>query len=122
MSNREDPYSGFAACRSLKSGIGRDDFGFGTVASTHLGRVGLDLMLARLAPDDKADLGSGGAAERHRRAGLGFHLVGSSQGRLRVICYRTRFHLSNALMLSNPRTNAYRPANKFNIRNRFTPH
>jgi hypothetical protein len=43
-------------------------------------------------------------------AGLGSH------------CRHTRFHLSHALMLSNPRTKAYRPANKFNKRNRFTPH
>jgi hypothetical protein len=33
-------------------------------------------MLARLAPHDKPDLGSGGVAERHRRSGLRFHSGG----------------------------------------------
>ena len=52
-----------------------EDAGIGAVPSSHLGGVGLDLMLARLAPYDKPDLGSGSGAERHRRAGLGFHCV-----------------------------------------------
>ena len=37
------------------------------------GGIGLDLMLAILAPHDQPDLGSGGVPQRHRRAGLGFH-------------------------------------------------
>jgi hypothetical protein len=40
----------------------------------HLGGVGLDLMLARLAPHDKADMGSGSVPERHGWAEIGFHL------------------------------------------------
>jgi len=32
----------------------------------HIGGVGFDLMLAFLAPDDQADVGSGSVAERHR--------------------------------------------------------
>jgi hypothetical protein len=39
----------------------------------HLGRVGLNLMPAILAPDDQPDAGGGSVAERHRRAVLGFH-------------------------------------------------
>jgi hypothetical protein len=42
----------------------------------HLGGVGLDLVLTVLAPNDEPELGSGGATQRHRRAGLGFHLSG----------------------------------------------
>jgi hypothetical protein len=41
-----------------------------------LGGIGLDLVPAIPipAPDDEPHAGRGGAAERHRRAGLGFHL------------------------------------------------
>jgi hypothetical protein len=39
----------------------------------HLGGIGLNLMPAILAPDDQPDAGGGSVAERHRRAGLGFH-------------------------------------------------
>jgi hypothetical protein len=45
----------------------------GAVPLGHFGRVGLDLMAAILAPNDQADAGGGSVAERHRRAGLGFH-------------------------------------------------
>jgi hypothetical protein len=40
---------------------------FGTVPLSHLGRVGLDLMLAFPAPNDQPDAGGGSIAERHRR-------------------------------------------------------
>jgi hypothetical protein len=46
---------------------------FGAVPSSHLGRVGLDLMPAILAPNDQPDLGGGSIAERHRRTGIGFY-------------------------------------------------
>jgi hypothetical protein len=39
----------------------------------HFGGVGLDLVAAILAPNDQPDAGRGGATQRHRRAGLGFH-------------------------------------------------
>ena len=55
--------------------------GVGAVPSSHLCRVRLDLMLARLAPHDKPDLGSGSATERHRRAGFGFHFASGLIGR-----------------------------------------
>jgi hypothetical protein len=45
----------------------------GAVPFGHLAGVGLDLVLTVLAPNDKPELGSGGATQRHRRAGLGFH-------------------------------------------------
>jgi hypothetical protein len=48
---------------------------FGAVPLGHLGRVGLDLMPAILAPNDQPDACGGSVAERHRRAGLGFHLT-----------------------------------------------
>jgi hypothetical protein len=51
----------------------------GAVASSHLGGVGLDLMPAILAPNDQRDLGSGSIAERHRRAGVGFHSASASR-------------------------------------------
>jgi hypothetical protein len=35
--------------------------------------IGLDLMLAFLAPDDQPDAGGGSVPERHRWAGFGFH-------------------------------------------------
>jgi hypothetical protein len=44
---------------------------FGAIPSSHLGGVGLDLMLAFLAPNDQRD--SGSTTERHRCAGVGFH-------------------------------------------------
>jgi hypothetical protein len=47
-----------------------EDAGVAAVTLRHLCRVGLYLMLARLAPHDKPDLGRGGYAERHRRAAL----------------------------------------------------
>src|SRR6202030_2152500 len=39
----------------------------------HLGRIGFDLMLASLAPNDRPNAGGGSVDERHRRAGLGLH-------------------------------------------------
>src|SRR6516164_4496071 len=44
------------------------------IASSHLGGVGLDLMPAFLAPDDQANLGRGGNAQRHGWAAIGLHL------------------------------------------------
>ena len=38
-----------------------------------LGWVGLYLVPTILAPDDQPHLGRRGVAERHRRAGIGFH-------------------------------------------------
>jgi hypothetical protein len=35
---------------------------FGAVSSSHLGGIGLDLMLASVAPDDQPDLGGGAPA------------------------------------------------------------
>jgi hypothetical protein len=55
-----------------------EDAGVGAVPSSHLGGIGFDLMLARLAPHDKPDLGSGSGTERHRWAGDGFHRLGRS--------------------------------------------
>jgi hypothetical protein len=49
------------------------DGGSGAVLLRHLCRVRLGLMLARLAPHDKPDLGSGSGTERHRFAGFRFH-------------------------------------------------
>jgi hypothetical protein len=46
---------------------------FGAGTGSHLGGIGLNLMPAILAPDDQPDAGGGSVAERHRRAGLGFH-------------------------------------------------
>jgi hypothetical protein len=48
----------------------------GAVPLGHLARVGLDLMLAILAPDDQPDADGGSATQRHRWAGLGFHTAG----------------------------------------------
>jgi hypothetical protein len=42
---------------------------FGAVSLGHFAGVGLNLMLAILAPNDQPDLGGGSIAERHRRAG-----------------------------------------------------
>ena len=46
---------------------------FGTVPLGHLGGIGLDLTLASIAPNDQPDAGGGSVAERHWRAGFGFH-------------------------------------------------
>jgi hypothetical protein len=35
---------------------------FGAISESHLGGVGLDLMLAGFAPDDEPDLGRSGSA------------------------------------------------------------
>jgi hypothetical protein len=42
---------------------------------SHLGRIGLDLMPAILAPHGQPDAAGGSIAERHRRAGFGFHVA-----------------------------------------------
>jgi hypothetical protein len=44
----------------------------GAVAFGLLAGIGLDLVLAHLAPDDEAHTSLGSAAERHRRAAIGF--------------------------------------------------
>ncbi len=44
----------------------------GAVVLGHLGRVGLGAIPAIETPDEKAHLGSGGVAERHRRAAVRF--------------------------------------------------
>ena len=54
-----------------------DNCRFGAVPSRHLRGIGLDLTAAIPAPDDEANVSRSGVAERHRRAGLGFHLIGS---------------------------------------------
>jgi hypothetical protein len=45
----------------------------GAPSSGKLVGIGLDLMLASLAPGDQPDAGGGSVAERHWRAGFGFH-------------------------------------------------
>jgi hypothetical protein len=42
---------------------------FGAVPGSHLGGIGLELMLAFLAPHDQPHAGRGGSPERHRRRG-----------------------------------------------------
>jgi hypothetical protein len=42
--------------------------GLGTVSLCHLRGIGLDMILAALAPNDQPDAGGGSIAERHRRA------------------------------------------------------
>jgi hypothetical protein len=51
------------------------------VSLGHLAAVGLNLMPAILAPNDQADLRSGGATQRHRRAGLRVHSFGARGSR-----------------------------------------
>jgi hypothetical protein len=51
-----------AGCRSENRPTARAHGRFGAIPSSHLGGIGLGLMLARLAPDDQPDLGSGGGA------------------------------------------------------------
>jgi len=51
-----------------------EDAGVGAVPSSRLDEIGLDLMLARLAPHDNPDLRSG--SERHQRAAIGLHCRG----------------------------------------------
>jgi hypothetical protein len=46
---------------------------FGAVSLGHLGRVGLNLVTAILAPNDQPDAGGGSIAKGRRWAGLGFH-------------------------------------------------
>jgi hypothetical protein len=46
---------------------------FGHVPRGHLGRIGLDLMTAILAPDNEANAGTSRAAERRRRPRFGLH-------------------------------------------------
>jgi hypothetical protein len=50
-----------------------EDADGGAVLSSHLCRVRLDLMLARLAPNNQANLCRSGSAQRHRRASVGPH-------------------------------------------------
>jgi hypothetical protein len=46
---------------------------FGAVPSSHLGRVGLNLVPTFFAPDDQPHTGRGSDAEHHRRARVRFH-------------------------------------------------
>ena len=43
------------------------------LSSGHFAGIGLNLVAAILAPNDQPDACGGSVAERHRRAGLGFH-------------------------------------------------
>ena len=56
------------------------DRGIRAVPGSHLGRVGLDLMLAGFAPDDQPDLGRSGGAEGHRGAVIGVHALCQGSG------------------------------------------
>ena len=49
----------------------------GAVSARHFGRIKLNLMAAIPAPHDEAKMGSRRVPERHRRAGVGFHLLSS---------------------------------------------
>jgi hypothetical protein len=62
-----------AAPRAHKPSVPLEDARLGAVAAGELGWIRLDPVLAAPAPYDEADAGRGGAAQRHRRAGLGFH-------------------------------------------------
>jgi hypothetical protein len=53
---------------------------FGTIPSSHLGRVRLDLMPAFPAPNDQPNAGGGSIAERHRRAEVGLHFGSGASG------------------------------------------
>jgi hypothetical protein len=64
-----------AAVRTDEPGAPIEHGRFGAVPSSHLGGIGLDLMLAILAPHDQPDLCRGSASERHRRGVFGFHLT-----------------------------------------------
>jgi len=48
---------------------------FRAIALGHLDMVGLDLMVAIKTPDDQPHARRGGVAERHGRAGFGFHVT-----------------------------------------------
>jgi hypothetical protein len=64
----------------------------------HLGRIGFDLMLASLAPNDRPNAGGGSVDERHRRAGLGLHRAQRADSvdvamiNVTVISYRPSAH------------------------------
>jgi hypothetical protein len=62
-----------AGCHITNRPAARAHGRFGAVTSSHLGRVGLNLMLAFPAPHDQPDACGGSVAERHRRAATGFH-------------------------------------------------
>jgi hypothetical protein len=57
-----------------------EDARIGTVAACKLGGIRLDLMATISAPDDQPDTGPRHAAERHRRAGFGFHRAAARRG------------------------------------------
>jgi hypothetical protein len=68
--------SGYDHIDLMAAAFGADEPGapiehrrFGAVPLGHLGGIGLDLVAAILAPNDQPDAGSGGATQRHRRAG-----------------------------------------------------
>ena len=50
-----------------------ENAGSGAITPGHMGRVGLDLVAARLAPHDQPHLGVRCVAKCHRRAGRRFH-------------------------------------------------
>jgi hypothetical protein len=56
-----------AALAADKPGVPIEHWGPGVVPGSYLGGVGLDLMLAILAPHDQPDAGGSSVAERHRR-------------------------------------------------------
>jgi hypothetical protein len=83
------PRSGYDHIDLMAAAAGADEpgapiehRGYGAVPLGHLGGGGLDLVLTVLAPNDKPELGSGGATQRHRRAGFGFHSFCAGGGRL----------------------------------------
>jgi hypothetical protein len=57
-----------------------DDGCIGPVPLDELGGVRLDLVLAAAAPHDQPQLGFRRIAERHRRAGFGFHRLREPRG------------------------------------------
>jgi hypothetical protein len=77
---------------------------FGAVSLGHFGRVGLNLVAAILAPNDQPDAGGGCIAERHRRAGLGFHPrpISLCEKVLRDKAHSTRYTILGEYQMRRP--------------------
>jgi hypothetical protein len=71
-------------CRGCRIGVDQPlapagDSRLGTMPASLLSRVGLASVTAPFTPDHKPHMSRGGAAERHRRGGRGFHALRAHQ-------------------------------------------
>jgi hypothetical protein len=97
-----------AAAMGIDEPLGPIEHGrFGAVSSSHLGGIGLDRMLARLAPHDQPDAGDGGVARAFGGPRSDFIKPWRRRSAVSYLCFPHR----NCKFLVTPKAFPFFPSN-----------